>query len=349
MSWLSNDAVDRLSRLDAEPIASAERYRVIEEIGRGGMGVVYRAEDRRLGREVALKVLHESRAGAEAAERLRREAEILARLEHPGIVPVHDVGTLADGRVFYAMRHVRGERLDRAAFASLSRAERLRCFIRICDAVAFAHHQGVVHRDLKPENVMLGPFGDVLVMDWGVAKVLSRGKPEETGEGRVVVESPATEPAATMVPAPRPASRGGETDTGTVLGTPRYMAPEQRLGDPRRIGAHSDVYALGAVLHYLLTGSPPPADPAAPASSSAPRPLESIRRRAMAPDPAARYAGAAELAADVARFLDGDPVRAHRETPLERVGRWLHRYRVPVMLVVAYLIMRGAFFLWFRR
>jgi serine/threonine protein kinase len=166
--WLGDAAVAHLRDVAEWPDVG-ERYEITRRLGRGGMGIVYAAHDRVLRREVAIKVLNE--VGAEAAvERLLAEAQILARLEHPGIVPVHDAGALADGRVFYVMKLVRGDRLD-AAIAARTLNERLDIFLRICEAVAFAHAHGIVHRDLKPENVMLGPFGEALVMDWGVAKV----------------------------------------------------------------------------------------------------------------------------------------------------------------------------------
>src|SRR5262249_3937250 len=142
-------------------------------VARGGMGVVYAAQDEMLERRVALKVLDVPDPDGGLASRLNREARVLARLEHPGIVPVHDVGTLADGRVFYTMKFVEGQRLDKHIQSVLSLPDRLRLFLRICDSVAFAHARGVLHRDLKPANVMIGAFGEVLVMDWGLAKILS--------------------------------------------------------------------------------------------------------------------------------------------------------------------------------
>jgi serine/threonine protein kinase len=154
---------------------------------------------------------------------LRREAQVLARLEHPGIVPVHEVGTLADGRVFYTMKLVRGERLDAALSRPVALAERLRMFLRIAEAVAFAHAQGILHRDLKPENVMVGAFGEVLVLDWGLAKVLDD-------------------------PDAAPARRTGES---AVLGTPGFMSPEQQAGASAAVDARTDVYSLGAMLRWL--------------------------------------------------------------------------------------------------
>jgi serine/threonine-protein kinase len=343
---LSDGAVARLQRAlhaageapdaDAPPDLTGTRYRLGERIGRGGMGAVYAAQDTALDREVALKVLDAALADADAA-RLAREARILARLEHPGIVPVHDVGTLADGRVFYTMKRVRGLRLDehvRAldaadaddAGARARLAERLRLFAQVCDAVAFAHAHGVVHRDLKPENVMVGAFGEVLVLDWGIAKVLGAGDDE-----------PAAVHGAT--------GREG-TLPGMVLGTPGYMAPEQARGESAAADGRSDVYALGGVLRFLLTGRGP--REAGGDDAPLPRPLRSICRAALEPDPGRRYASVAALAADVARFAAGERVVAHRESAVERLGRWLERYRTPVALVAAYLVMRLLLLAWNR-
>ena len=156
MRWLSDDAIAHLRDV-AELPDVGQRYRVIRELGRGGMGVVYEVHDAELDRSVALKVLSDPHS----------EARTIARLEHPGIVPIHDAGALPDGRAFYTMKLVRGTRLDAFAREGHSRTELLRIFTRVCEAVAFAHANGVVHRDLKPENVMAGEFGAVLVLDWG--------------------------------------------------------------------------------------------------------------------------------------------------------------------------------------
>ena len=213
MTALSDAVVARLRDLVERPDVAATRYEILERIGEGGMGVVYLARDRELGREVALKVLRTPDPSPDERDRILREARILASLEHPGIAPVHDVGLLPDGRVFYVMKCVRGERLDGLVRNVRSRAELLRVFRQVCDAVAFAHAAGVIHRDLKPQNVMLGAFGEVLVLDWGVAKLRGRsGKPA---------------PASTV----RPPDDDENTAPGAVMGTPGYMAPEQLAGE----------------------------------------------------------------------------------------------------------------------
>ncbi|HEX5723908.1 MAG TPA: serine/threonine-protein kinase [Longimicrobiaceae bacterium] len=310
MSGLSDAALEHLRRLAAEPEADGEggfRYALREEVGRGGMGVVYRARDRELGRDVALKALP-APADPALVERLQREARILARLDHPGVVPVHDAGALPDGRPFYVMKLVRGERLDAWA-RGRALAERLRTFLRVCEPVAFAHARGVVHRDLKPQNVMVGAFGEVLVMDWGVARLRA-----------VAEDDPGVATSSTI--------HAGETAHGTVLGTPGFMAPEQARGEVHRVDERTDVFALGAILRGLMAGEPHG------------RALAAVAAKAAAPEPEARYAAVADLAADVQRWLDGEPVSAHRESVAERAGRLYRRYQTPVLLVLAYLLMR---------
>jgi serine/threonine protein kinase len=305
---------------------SGPRYELREEIGRGGMGTVYLAQDRELDRPVALKVLNTAPGHIDGGARLAREARIIARLEHPGIVPVHDAGRLPDGRLYYAMKLVRGRRLDEPGDASIPLAERLRIFLKICDAVAFAHAHGVLHRDLKPQNVMIGPFGEVLVMDWGIAKTVE----------------PFTPP--NEVDAGWPENPAG-TAHGTVVGTPGYMAPEQARGEVAALDERADVYGLGAILYFLLAerGPTPEQSPVTPPrryNRAIPRPLEAVCLRALAPEPAARYAGAAQLADDVTRFLAGQRVHAYAEMLVESVSRWVVRYRAAVALVLAYLLMR---------
>ena len=218
MNWLSDDKLAHL--LDVV----GARYAFVQELGRGGMGTVYLAEDRELDRLVAVKVLNTPEVSDGLRERMMHEARIIARLEHPGIVPVHDAGTLPDGRIFYAMKFVRGSRLDEYAAHGATLRDRLRKFQAVCDAVAFAHAHGVIHRDLKPQNIMIGSFGEVLVMDWGVAKI--RDDPHQ--------------------------SASFNTSDGTVIGTRNYMSPEQARGEVE-IDERADIYSLGAVLKFLLT------------------------------------------------------------------------------------------------
>jgi eukaryotic-like serine/threonine-protein kinase len=275
MTWLADDAVARLRAIADEPDFSATRYRLLREIARGGMGVVYEAEDVELQRRVAIKVLATELASRDAVERMRVEARVIAQLEHPGIVPLHDAGTLPDGRVFYVMKLIRGR--------TLAESDHLRIFLRVCEAVAFAHARGVIHCDLKPSNVMVGEFGEVLVMDWGVAKSI------------------------------------GEN---AIAGTRGFMPPEQERGEA--LDATADVFALGVMLKMM--------------SPRSPRRLKAIIEKSMSDD---RYPTARELAEDVARFIDGEPVSAHREGTIERSLRWLDRNRAFVALILGYLVMRA--------
>src|SRR5512140_2213964 len=215
---LGDAALSRLRGAVRAPDLSGTRYRLVASVGWGGMGEVFEVEDEVLGRRLALKVVDVSLDGEAPAEALLEEARVLARLEHPGLVPVHDAGRLADGRTFYAMKLVRGESLSAAAARCPALPERLRLFLRVCEPVAFANAAGVVHRDLKPSNVMVGPFGEVLVLDWGLARA-----------------------AATA-------------GSGDASGTPGFMAPEQAAGGS--VDVRADVYGLGALLG-ALSGVPP--------------------------------------------------------------------------------------------
>ncbi len=325
MKWLSDRAVERLRAAGSEIDLSNTKYRLVEPIGRGGMGTVYRVEDPFLEREVALKVLDVEDPEGELATRLMQEARVLARLEHPGIVPVYDVGELADGRIFYTMKLVRGERLDRWARSGVSLRGRLTLFRRLCEAVGFAHAHQVLHRDLKPANVMVGSFGEVLVVDWGVAKILrSDGEPIHRAREHDATAETLNVRAPGVMPA---------TQHGSILGTPGYMAPEQARGEIDRLDARTDVHALGAVLGFLLD--------AEPADFRVPRALRAVVHKAMSVEPAQRYATAADLAGEIDRFLEGRPVLAHPESVATRAGKFLWRNRVAVMLLLAYAVARA--------
>jgi serine/threonine protein kinase len=309
---LDDHALDRLKQVARTADLSHPRYQIGPLIASGGMGSVYQARDLLLDRDVAIKVLRGLDPSPGLADRLGQEARILARLDHPGLVPVHDAGALDDGRPFYVMRLVHGERLDHhVTRAAPGLAERLRIFLKVCEPVAFAHAQGVVHRDLKPANIMVGPYGGVLVLDWGIAKVRGAG-------------APSAESATGLVP-----GGPGATGPGSVLGTEGFMAPEQAAGDAE-VDERADVWSLGAVLRELLRDLP----------GSPPRPVAGIRDRALAPRPADRYPDVAALTRDVGAYLDGAPVSAYRENPLERATRFAGRHRAAIGLIAAYLVMR---------
>ncbi|HEY4422952.1 MAG TPA: serine/threonine-protein kinase [Pyrinomonadaceae bacterium] len=298
MRWLSDDKLNHLRSVVSEPDFSATKYTFVKELGRGGMGIVCLAEDRELDRLVAIKILN---TPEDFGERMIREAQIIARLEHPGIVPVHDVGTLPDGRIFYAMKYVRGSRLDEYAAQGASLRDRLRKFQAVCDAVAFAHAHDVIHRDLKPQNIMIGSFGEVLVLDWGVAKIRDD---------------------------PRP-SAAYQTSDGTVIGTQNYMSPEQARGEVDQLDERADIYSLGAVLSFLLKDQP-----------KVSKATHAIASKATATAKESRYTSASELSADIGRLLDAEPVSAYRENAFERTSRWVGKNRFLVLLVLAYLLMR---------
>lgn len=342
MKSLSDKAIERLRASAEEPDLAGTRYRLLERVARGGMGVVYAAEDEKLERRVALKVLDVPGADGDLANRLIREARVLARLEHPGIVPVHDVGTLGDGRVFYTMKFVEGQRLDKFIEAVESVQDRLRLFLRICDAVAFAHARGVLHRDLKPANIMVGPFGEVLVMDWGLAKIL-RGESNSA--------SHATDPEATILEKPtQPGDAGDSTKSsvitghGTVMGTPGYMSPEQARGEVEALDARSDIFSLGALLRFMLTQRIP-----AGFTPRLDRSLGAICAKASAEQPDLRYSTVQDLGLDVSRYVDGLAVGAHRESIFDKIGRFYRRYRFFILLILAYLVMRVLLLVFLKR
>jgi serine/threonine protein kinase len=345
MKFLSDKVLERLRDAAEAPDLAGTRYRLLERVARGGMGVVFSAEDEKLQRRVALKVLDLPGSKSDLANRLLREARVLAQLEHPGIVPVHDVGTLADGRVFYTMKFVEGQRLDEHIARVASIPDRLRLFLRICDAVSFAHARGVLHRDLKPANIMVGPFGEVLVMDWGLAKIIS---------GTHSNAAPSGDPNATVFEKPAAATDSGDsteistiTGHGTIMGTPGYMSPEQARGDIEHLDARSDIFSLGALLRFILTEHSGNASHAA--DERLDKALEAICSKASAENPGVRYPSVPELAGDISRYLDGLAISAHRETLLDRTLRVYRKYRFFILLVLAYLVMRALLLLFLGR
>ncbi len=325
-------------------------YRPLRLIGVGGAGEVYLADDSELNRQVALKRMQ---AHLAADQDLRRrfllEAEVTGRLEHPGVVPVYGMGLDAAGKPYYAMRFIRGESLQEAVARfhqadapgrdpserSLALRGLLARFVALCNAVAYAHSRGIVHRDLKPANVMLGPFGETLVVDWGLARPVARAEADRPQGEETIDPSPGSKPSET---------RG-------VVGTPAYMSPEQAGGRQALVGPGSDVYGLGATLYAILTGQAPfekgrldevlervrrgEFPPPRRRKPEAPPALEAVCLKAMALRREGRYASAAELARDVEAWLADEPVSARKEPVSERARRWVKNHRAAVLATLA--------------
>lgn len=339
---------------------SGERYVVEGEIARGGMGVVLRAVDCDIRREVALKFLLDP-SNPNKTLRFIEEAQITGQLEHPNIVPVHELGIDGQKRVFFSMKMIKGRSLAQIlddlrsgapnAAATYSLGRLLNVLVATCHALAYAHSMSVVHRDLKPANIMVGDFGEVYVMDWGLAKILAP-------EARIV--TPAEQFAASMgqelpegpsVASKVMTSRDSETELtvdGTVLGTPVYMPPEQASGRVREVGPHSDVYAIGAILYEMLTLEPPVArdggfqqilkrvvrgeivPPASRAPQRAeagriPPELAAVAMKALATEPGQRYACVELLRRDIELFQEGRSVSAKEDTRREMVYKFVKR------------------------
>jgi serine/threonine protein kinase len=348
------------------------RYRLSGEIGRGGMGSILKAIDKDLRRPVAMKVmLHDS----SEAQRLRfvEEAQITGQLEHPGIVPVHELGIDKTGRLFFTMKLVDGLSLaeifkrlradDPSTVAEFTLTKLVRILVDVANAVAFAHHRGVVHRDIKPANLMIGRFGEVLVMDWGLAKVVGNQKPitarrtrrgdseagtARSGSGVKVLQAP---PVADLVSSQRSAS-SLNTLVGTVVGTPAYMSPEQARGDTNRITRRSDVYALGALLYEILTLTPPvrgstaqstiaqviagridPPEQRAP-TRDIPSELSAVAMKALKAEPHLRYGSVEEFRSDLELFLDGRAVSAKADSSWETIVKLIRRNRAASVAII---------------
>jgi len=297
--------------------ASGSRYRVVREIGRGGMGIVYEAWDVFLERPVAIKSLQVCGDRPAQLRRFLREAKIASRLNHPGIMAVHEFGITDDGRAYMVMRLLRGQTLRQILDARSDPADDqprlLTAFLQACQAVAAAHDAGVIHRDLKPSNVMVGEYSLVTVMDWGLAKVLAERESSDQG---VLHESPGDAP---------------HTVCGTLFGTPGYLAPEQARGETEAIDRRSDVFGLGCILCEILTGSPPfrgdgPADAwrraatgdtaealARLKSSGGPESVVRLARRCLAADRAARPADAGAVVDQLVAYLESGQRRAEQQ------------------------------------
>jgi serine/threonine-protein kinase len=332
--------------------SSGLRFRIVRHHAKGGLGQVSVAIDQELHREVALKEIQDQFADIpDHRSRFLREAEITGGLEHPGIVPVYGLGQYADGRPFYAMRFIKGdnlksaiERFHRTAFSdpgqrTLELRKLLGRFLDVCNAVAYAHSRGVLHRDLKPGNIMLGPYGETLVVDWGLAKPIGQ---RESSNG--ISEGP-LQPASGSDAAP--------TRTGQRIGTLAYMSPEQARGEWERVGPASDVYSLGATLYCLLAGQAPfvenePDWMAKVERGQFPSPrqvnrtippaLEAVCLKAMAFKPEDRYPSPRALADDVEHWLADEPVAAYSEFFLPRLARWGRRHRPLVAGAAALLL-----------
>jgi len=355
----SRELVERLGN----QVLLGPRYEVRDEIARGGMGTILRIWDDDLRRNLAMKVMHgrgrtdpeESEADQERLGRFLEEAQITSQLDHPGIVPVHDLGIDDDGRCYFTMRLVRGTELKEALDAAregkegMTRTKVLGVILKVCEAMAYAHSKGVVHRDLKPSNIMVGRFGETYVMDWGLARVIGR---QDSHDIRLK-PSPEEITALSLVKTVRRDESDANPDSplvtmdGDVVGTPCYMAPEQAQGKLEEVGPHSDVYSLGAILYYLLSGQVPyvgegervsphtvltrvlqgAPNPLSKLAKDQPEELVAICEKAMQRDPERRYRSMLEVAEDIEAFLENRVVKAYEVGSVAEFRKWVQRNR----------------------
>ena len=353
---------DAVRRVLPEEFLREKKYEIGGVIAQGGMGAILDAREATTHRTVAMKVMLSSLSENDLL-RFIEEAQVTSQLEHPNIVPIYELNVDENGQVFYTMKLVQGVTLrkvleglrggDSAALAKYPLAALLTTFQKVCDAMAFAHSKGVIHRDLKPENVMLGDYGEVLVMDWGLAKVLGKTRePREEGARpvqRIGISSARTEDAGSL------------TMAGSIVGTPQYMAPEQARGDVETLDARTDIYALGAILYHLLALRPSIAgddglqivgkvargeiEPLSPSSKTRPIPdsLAAVCRKAMALDPAARYQSVPALQAEIQAFQNGFATSAEKAGAWRQFTLLLMRNKAASLGIAAVLLVGATF------
>jgi len=369
-----------------QPLSSEEKYVIEKELGKGGMGIVFSALDKNIQRNVAMKIIAlDQPSDVDNIVRFIEEVQITGQLEHPNIVPTYELGTTKDGKIYYTMKMVKGNTLetiidelrrDRVselketaggtakgeaiselkegkAGKQYSLTHLLQIFIQICNGIAFAHNKGVIHRDLKPENIMIGEFGEVLIMDWGLAKVI--GQPERKISDTVKGGQPERK-ASDTVKGIRESAFATKTMDGAVIGTPSYMSPEQAAGDIAEIDERSDVYGLGAILYQIVTYEPPyvgtdayrvikdsiqkPVIPPRKRSpeNRVPKEVEAICLKAMAKDKNERYSSANELASDIQNYLENKSISALPDSIPKRAFKWVKRNKMLTGSIVAVIL-----------